>query len=168
MQPILIHSARVTWLGYLFSTLVSASIGAALITTNVSSLWGWACIVVSCAGTVATVRQRLDRRPRITIDDNGIVDRRLRYGLIEWDDIQGAYLRRDQVSTFVCLQLRNSKKYTDRLPPMVQRLVGLNAVMGETPVSMDVTGTDTKPEEIVDLIEKEIRTRSSARAIDHT
>jgi hypothetical protein len=122
---------------------------------------------------VAMIRSRRDGQAPITIDDRGILDRRLRYGLIEWNDIEGAYLRRytptgwrtGSGSILLCLQLRDPKKYTDRLPPITRRLVGLNALFGETSVFLNLTGTDAEPEEIVDLIERKVREGSTPRSV---
>ena len=114
------------------------------------------------------MRQLLNRRPRITIDENGIVDRTLRYGLIEWKDIEGAYLLRKPVfglaAAFICLQLRDTKKYTDRLPPWVRRRVARNTRAGATPVSLNLIGLDAEPEEILSAIDRELYKRSARGA----
>jgi len=130
--------------------------------------YAWLGIMIFVLGAYASGRQLLNRRPRITIDDKGIVDRTLRYGLIEWKDIESAYLLRKPIfgidATFICLRLRDTKKYTDRLPPTARRLVGRNARAGGTPVSLNLIGVDTEPEEILSVIDNELRARSEARA----
>lgn len=173
MQPLIIRSSRLSWRRYFIFGLACAFLGVALIVMKVSTLWGWAFIAFGFF-TIATFgkQQQRDRRPRISIDDQGIVYRR--YGLIEWSDIEGAYLNRgsaplwlsrDAVRTFICLRLRDSKKYTDRLPPMVRRMIRFNALSDLTPVFLDVTGTDISPEDILHLIESEVRARSNERAM---
>ena len=155
-------------LGYLGLALFFGVVGAALWKMDSSSPFAWLGIIVFVFGAYASIRQLLNSRPRITIDDKGIVDRTLRYGLIEWSDIEGAYVKRKAivglVATFVCLQLRDTKKYTDRLPPTARRLVGRNARAGATPVSLNLIGVDVEPEVILSVIDKEVRARSGSRA----
>ena len=155
-------------LGYLALALAFGVVGAALWRMDSTSPYAWLGIILFVFGAYASIRQLLNRRPRITIDDKGIVDRTLRYGLVEWNDIEGAYLKRKAivgfVATFICLQLRDTKKYTDRLPPTARRLAGQNTRAGATPVSLNLIGIDAEPEEILSVIDKEVRARSGARA----
>jgi hypothetical protein len=154
---------------YLGASLAFGIAGAALWRMDNSSPYPWLGFMIFVFGTYASGRQLLNRRPRITIDDRGVIDRTLRYGLIEWNDIDGAYLLRKPVfgiaASFICLQLRDAKKYTDRLPPTARRLVGRNARAGATPVSLNVIGVDTEPEEILSVIDRELHARSKTRAV---
>lgn len=155
-------------LGYLALALFFGVVGAALWRMDNSSPYAWLGIILFVFGAYASGRQLLNNQARITIDDKGIVDRTLRYGLIEWNDIEGAYVKRKAtvgfVATLICLQLRDTKKYTDRLPPTARRLVGRNARAGATPVSLNLIGVDVEPEEILSVIDKEVRARSGAGA----
>ena len=167
MQPIVIRSSRRKMLGYLGLALAFGVIGAVLWRMDSSSPYAWLGIILFVFGAYASGRQLLNSRPRITIDDNGIVDRTLRYGLIEWNDIEGAYVKRKAtvgfVATFICLQLRDTKKYTDRLPPTARRLVAHNSRPGATPVSLNLIGVDVEPEEILSVIDKQVRAHAGAR-----
>ena len=164
MQPISIQSSRKKWLGYLILSLPFIATGLWMIASDASSLLGWECTIFFGGVALVFTRQLSDRRPRITIDEKGILDRTLRMGVVEWNDIDGAYLKRMPGATFICLQLRDAKKYTSRLSPRVQRVVALNEKLGATPVSLNLTGVDAKPQDILDLIETQVRARWQASA----
>ena len=164
MQPLIVQPSRKKWLGYLALSLAFVAAGVWMIATEGSSLLAWECTVFFGCTALVFVRQLSDRRPRITIDEKGILDRTLRMGVIEWNDIDGAYLKRMPGATFICLQLRDAKKYTSRLSPRVQRVVALNEKLGATPVSLNLTGVEAKPQEVLDLIETQVRARWGARA----
>jgi len=51
-----------------------------------------AFFIVTAWISLWTLRECLDRRPRIVIDDHGVVDRFLGVGLIPWSDIVSAHL----------------------------------------------------------------------------
>jgi hypothetical protein len=94
MQPIVIRSSRRKMFGYLSLALFCGVVGAALWRMDNSSPYAWLGIILFVFGAYAAGRQLLNSQPRITIDDKGIVDRTLLYGLIEWNDIEGAYVKR--------------------------------------------------------------------------
>jgi len=167
MQPVIVNSSLGQALRYLASAVAFGVVGAALWKMDPSQPFAWLGIMVFVFGTYASGRQLLNGRPRITIDDNGIVDRTLRYGLIEWKDIEGAYLLRKPIfgiaATFICLRLRDTKKYTERLPATARRLVARNARAGGTPVSLNLIGVDMEPEKILGVVDRELYARSAAR-----
>ena len=165
MQPVIVYSSR----SKLYRNIGSAfALGAAGILLRMTgfSTWALLCMCLGFIGISTVVRPLMMRGPRITIDDRGIVDHMLRYGLIEWSDIEGASLKRKSiaelfVNTFMCLQLRNTQKYTNRLPSYVRPLVGLNRSAGGTPVMLNLTGVDVEPEGILNVILRELSARPS-------
>jgi len=77
---------------------------------------GITCILFFGIGSSALIyKYAIDRRPRIVIDNEGVTDRTLHVGRIEWKDIEGIELRSLYMNQFVVLQLRDSRKYVDRL-----------------------------------------------------
>jgi hypothetical protein len=77
---------------------------------------GITCILLFGFGSLALIyTYAIDRRPRIVIDNNGVTDRTLHVGRIDWADIVGIELRSLYGNKFVVLRLRDSQKYLDRL-----------------------------------------------------
>jgi hypothetical protein len=166
MQPILVYSSRPALYRQLGIALAFGAAGALLWRINSSSTLALLGLCLCFIGISTSIRPLLIRGPRMTIDDKGIVDHMLRYGLIEWSDIEGASLRRKGivglfVNTLLCLQLRDTKKYTNRLPSYVRPLVGLNKRVGWTTVTLNLTAVDAEPELILVVIDRELYARRS-------
>lgn len=166
MQTTLVYSSRQKMFGYLAASVACGIVGAALWRMDHSSPFALLGITAFVFGTYASGRPLLNRSPRITIDDRGIVDRTLRYGLVEWKDIEGAYLLRKRLfaiaGVVICLQLRDTKKYIDRLPAWVGRRVVRNVRAGATPVTLNLIGVDTEPEKILSMIDEQLMARRLA------
>ena len=103
--------------------------------------------------------QLVDRRPRIVIDDNGVLDRTLKVGIINWEDIRSAFLKRSAGQPFICLDLVDPGKYTGRLSPLVRGMVQLNHKLGFTDLSLNLGGTEVNPDQVLELMNKEIASR---------
>ncbi len=56
-------------------------------------VFGWLAIVFFGSGIPISIWQIADSRPRLIIDQYGILDRTLGVGRIAWTDIQAAYVR---------------------------------------------------------------------------
>ena len=165
VQPVSIRSSRVKLsLGLIpFASLFATGVG--VMVTGVSPLAALMMILPFGVLGFALVREILDRRPRITVDETGIRDRGNVFGLIEWDDITGACRGRLLSRSIVFVQIRNPTKYNDRLSPLRQLLRE-----GSTSwLPLSVSGTQGNAKELVELIETEVRRRWSARALspDH-
>ncbi|RTQ47805.1 hypothetical protein EJV47_17950 [Hymenobacter gummosus] len=119
--------------------------------------WAMGLVTVLFFGACAAVgvRQFFDARPRLQISDKGILDRTLGVGLISWADISGAYLNAVNQEYFVCLHLRNEPIYLSRLSPLKRKLAGANAALGFTPLSINLSGVDLNPEQLLEYILKQ-------------
>jgi len=97
---------------------------------------------------------------RLVIDDRGIFDRKLKVGVIEWHDIRGAYVDRVAGNAFICLELRDSAKYTSRLSPVRRLIARLNKTFGYTEFSLNLAGTAVDPDRLRQLILDGVAARS--------
>ena len=136
-----------------------------MVASGEAVLAGWANIVFFGGCTLVFAYNVFDRRPRIIIDDDGILDRTLKVGLIEWADIEGAFLRENAGQPYLCLELRDNDKYTQRLSPLLRRMVSLNRALGFTDVSVNLVGTDVRPEQVEELVRKEIEVRALTHGV---
>ena len=126
MKPIVIAQSRVKWIVFLVVALSFVAAGALLLAIGESPLKAWGTIVFFGGCALVFAWQIIDNRPRIIINNDGIVDRTLKVGVIEWSDIRAAWLYRKSGIPFVGLDLRDPAKYVARLSPLMQRMAALN------------------------------------------
>ena len=160
MRPVAILPSRVK-LSFTLAPIASLfAIGIGLIVTGVSAVAALMMTIPFGVLGFTLVRELLDRRPKITIDADGVRDRGNTFGLIDWDDITGAYRGRFLSRSIVYVQIRNPKKYNDRLSPL-RHLLRQGAT---TWLPLSVSGTQGDAQGVVDLIEAEVRKRWMAQA----
>jgi hypothetical protein len=116
---------------------------------------GLVTILFFGTGIAVGVWQLLDTRPRLQITDAGILDRTLGVGLIPWADITGAYINSVNREYFICLNLRDEQAYLSRLSPLKRKLAGANEALGFTPISVNLSGVDLNPEQLLEYILKQ-------------
>ena len=160
LHPVAIQPSRVKLSLTLAPIASSFAVGVGLIVTGVSMLAALMMTIPFGVLGFTLIRELLDRRPKITIDETGIRDRGNAFGLIEWDDITGAYRGRFLSRSIVFLQIRNPAKYNDRLSPL-RHLLRQGA---QAWLPMSVSGTQGDAQQIVDIIEAEVRRRWMAQA----
>ncbi|HEX5725609.1 MAG TPA: STM3941 family protein [Longimicrobiaceae bacterium] len=159
MEPLVIRSQRLRWALLTVAALVFVVIGAVLVVSGENVFMGLLGVGFFGLCAVVSARQALDARPRIVIDDEGVFDRTLRVGRIAWSDIAAAYVKRMHSGVFVCLELRDPAKYVHRQPPLLQRVTGLNTVLGFTHLSLNLTNTCADPEHVCAVVVREARLR---------
>ncbi|GAB3296953.1 STM3941 family protein [Hymenobacter tenuis] len=119
--------------------------------------WGMGLVAIAFFGMCAVVSawQFFDTRPRLQISDEGILDRTLGVGMIPWADIQDAYVQSINHEYFICLHLHNEQAYINRLPPLKRKLANLNPGLGFTALSVNLSGVDINPEQVLEYILKQ-------------
>lgn len=125
----------------------------------VALLAGWAGILFFGGCALVGARQLIDSRPRLVIDDDGILDRTLGVGRIPWSDIRGAYLRSLHGNDFVCLDLVDAERYLRRTTAIKRALAGANAALGFTPISLNLSGAAVDAGDVLELILKRFAAR---------
>ncbi|TGE06581.1 STM3941 family protein [Hymenobacter fodinae] len=135
--------------------LAFVAMGVFMIVTKGNWGLGLITIVFFGAGAAVGAWQFLDTRPRLRITDEGILDRTLGVGLIPWTDITDAYVRSINQENFVCLHVRDEQAYLSRLSPLKRKLAGANAALGFTPLSINLSGVDLNPEQLLEYILKQ-------------
>ncbi len=99
-------------------------------------------------------------RPRIIIDDNGVLDRALGIGVIAWSDIESARLTG---SRFIALRLAHLETYVARRSILAQR----NIVFGPgasslQPFNLNLAEVEVEPGELAERIGRESAKRRVA------
>ncbi len=118
-----------------------------------SDAWiGWLSVAFFGTGAVVFVRQLLDARPRLVVNDAGVEDRTLGGGLISWGEIEEAYLLSIHSNPFICLELRDPARFLARLSPFKRRLARINRRLGFTECSLNLSGVAVDPQQLLELI----------------
>jgi hypothetical protein len=159
MQPVTIGAPRRHWLGFALAAGALTPIGGLMIGVRLQPIVGWIILVACGAGTLFAGWQFYDARPRMVIDDRGVLDRTFAIGVIPWDDITNVTLKRVQGRTQLCLHLRNAATYTSRLPPTLLRMVALNRELGLTDLSIDLTGLASDPADLETMLRGQLKSR---------
>lgn len=120
---------------------------------------GIASILFFGFGVLVISKQVLDRRVRIIINDEGIFDRTLDVGVIEWRDIEEVYLQSVSGSVFIPLVLEDSNKYLRRTSKTKAKIAAYNEYFGFETVNLNLSGVKTNGEDILEIIEEEIEKR---------
>ncbi|VVE43338.1 hypothetical protein PIN31115_04247 [Pandoraea iniqua] len=130
-----------------------------------SALWiGWSTIVFFGAGIPIALWQLFDGRPRLQIDGNGILDRRLGVGPIPWSEITGAYLKSAAGNAFICLDVKDPEKWRQKMSKAQRMLVAGNVMLGYTALVLNVSDVKEDPAAILDLILKNLTTWHDTRS----
>src|SRR3712207_3948036 len=78
-------------------------------------LFAWVCVAFIAVGVPVRLALGVGRAPCIILDSEGIVDTRMKVGLIRWRDIRQPFIHTHNGAEFVCLELHNPKAYRERM-----------------------------------------------------
>jgi hypothetical protein len=115
------------------------------------------CTLVFALFTCVAVWMLIDRRPRIVLDQYGILDRKIGVGRIAWSDIVHAYIQtfgsgRIGRQDFICLEIRNEAEYLRKARPIKRLMAAGNRWLGFTPMVVNLGATDADAHDVLWLI----------------
>ena len=116
--------------------------------------FGWVAILFFGCGVPIYIWQIVDSRPRLIIDDDGVLDRTMGVGRIAWGDIETAYVRSIDGNDFICFELKDPEKYLQKSSKVKRAMAGANRGLGFTDFNLNLVGVDAKTEEVFELIIK--------------
>src|SRR5215210_1288333 len=116
--------------------------------------FGWLAILFFGSGIPISIWQLADSRPRLVIDEHGVLDRTLGVGRIAWSDIEAAYVRSISGNDFICLELKNSEQYAQKLSKVKRAMVAANRSLGFTDFNLNLSGVNARTEEVFELLMK--------------
>lgn len=161
MKPVTVVPSPRRPLLLLAGGVALAAVGAVVAAMHVSVVLGMLMLVVGIVAAALFAAQALDRRPRVIINDSGIYDRTMKVGRIDWNDVSGAYVRRMRGAVFVCVELRDPERYTNRLSAALRQRSEAHRNLGLTELSVNLSGTGTDAEALCELIIREARLHRS-------
>lgn len=144
-------------------SLAFVAMGAFIISRQEQVLLGVVTVVFFGACAAVGTWQFFDRRPRLQINEIGILDRTLGIGLVPWVDIEDAYVASINNEHFICLHLENEDAYAGRLSPLKRKLAAANHALGFTHFSINLSGVDLNPEQLLEYILKQAAASRLAR-----
>jgi hypothetical protein len=116
--------------------------------------FGWFAILFFGSGIPISIWQIADSRPRLIIDEHGVLDRTLGVGRIAWGDIEAAYVRSISGNDFICLELKNPEKYSQKLSKVKRAMASANRSLGFTDFNLNLSGVDASTDEVFELLMK--------------
>ena len=103
------------------------------------------CIVIAL---VYGIRLAL-RDERVIIDERGVLDSRLAYGIIRWRDIARVYVSEYQNNEHVCLELVNPEHYLKRHSIVARGLLKFHQVRNKiSPFNINTRVLDVSTDEV--------------------
>ena len=105
-------------------------------------LFAWVCVACIAVGVPVRLALGVGRTPCIILDAEGIVDTRLKVGLIRWRDIRQPFIHTHNGAEFVCLELHDPKAYKERMPAWAKVNRALEATHGMPPFAINMNFLD--------------------------
>ena len=164
MQEIKLYNSTGKNLLYLLSCSVFVAIGIWMVLSSDETLKfviGILSILFFGIGLVLIPTRLFDRKPRVIINDEGIFDRTLDIGTIEWQDIKDAYLQSVHGTEFISLDLEDNNKYLQRTSKTKAKIASYNEFFGFETINVNLGGVNRKGKEILEIIEREISKRQT-------
>lgn len=90
--------------------------------------------------------------PVVVLNDEGVFDKRLRVGVIRWEDIRRIRLHDLSGAMYVSLELHNPSTYEARRPLWLKLLSQVQRVHGMSPTSISVNGLQIHHEDLAGMI----------------
>ncbi len=90
--------------------------------------------------------------PCIVLNDEGVFDRRLKVGVIRWDDIRRMKWHNLHGADYISLELRNHETYDARRPAWLKLLSQVQRVFGMSSLSISTSGLDMDTRSILQIL----------------
>lgn len=124
-----------------------------------SQVVGWIGIGFFGLGLVALPVMFFRSGPQVVINDEGIEDRRMKIGVIRWEDIRLLSLGSVKSAKFLCVDLSDPETYLSRLPRLGRWLAAANEALGFPALAIGFSGLTPGLKEVW----AHLRSRGSAR-----
>ena len=132
----------------------AAALGAFYFFFGYLPVWAWIGGIVIAIMLVYKAIKGESHDPVITLDEQGIFDRRLKVGVIRWDDIRRAVPHSVQGMEYISLDLHDLKTYEARRPLWLRLLSKGQRVFGMSSVSIMANGLDMHPDTLIHKIQE--------------
>ena len=104
--------------------------------------------------------------PCIVIDEQGVLDRRLKVGVIRWEDIRRITLHSLSGAEYISLDLHNMNTYEARRPAWLRLTAKTQRLSGMSPIAISTNGLDMERAALLRLIHQGCETRGQQNLED--
>lgn len=149
MSPIEIKPIDYRWRTLLVVSLVMPAL---YLYQGYLPLFGWIFGGIAVVLLVYTALRGVSPEPCIILDDQGVFDKRLKVGVISWDDIRHIMLYNVAGSKYVSLELHNPETYEARRPRWLRIVSQVPRIYGMSPISISTSGLEMNNKKLASLI----------------
>ena len=134
--------------------LTAAALGGLYFFLGYMPVVGWIAGIVIAISLVYKAIKGDSKDPVIILDEQGIFDRRLKVGVIRWDDIRRAVPYSLQGVEYISLDLHDMKTYEARRPLWLRLLSKGQRLVGMSSVSILANGLEMDAETLLDKVQE--------------
>ncbi|MBN2716536.1 MAG: hypothetical protein JXX14_11835 [Deltaproteobacteria bacterium] len=120
--------------------LIAGSVFCTMLPNWTAQIAGWVGAVFFSLCFIAIPMRFFRKGPQVIIDENGIEDKRLKIGVIEWRHIDRISEGDIHGTKFLCLHLTDPEIYLQKLPTWKRRLTKSNNAVGFPEFSLSFVG----------------------------
>jgi hypothetical protein len=136
------YPSKVKLLGLL--GLTCALVGVSYFCTTLPGLTpqvvGWMGVGFFGLGFIALPVMFFRTGPQVVINGEGIEDRRLKIGVIPWENIRSLSIGSVNSAKFLCVELSDPERYLSRLPRWSRSLAAANEALGFPALTISFSG----------------------------
>lgn len=112
----------------------------------------WVIVGITAIALLWSLIHKPEPGPVIILDENGVLDKRLKVGVIQWADIRRIESYSLSSATYISLELHNSKNYESRRPLWLRLLSQSQRLLGMTPISISTNHLDVDHDTLVQMM----------------
>ena len=118
------------------------------------SLIFWIIAAVLITMALIMVDRAYSPEPLIVLNDEGVFDRRLRVGVIRWEDIRRIKSKSVSGVYYISLELHNKWTYQARRPVWLRLWVAWFRPIGMSPIAINTTALDVEHNTLIEKLHK--------------
>ena len=127
----------------------------------------WIVVPIAFISFLFKLIRGQSKAPIIILDEQGVFDRRLKVGVIEWDDIRRIRSYSLSGAEYISLELHDEKKYKSRRPLWLGAISQVQRLFGMTSIAISTNGLDVDHATLVQWLHEGCGTTGvEARTID--
>ena len=136
------YPSKLKLLGLLCLTCVMVSVFYFLTTQPdlISRVVGWIGVSFFGLGFIALPVMFFRTGPQVVINDEGIEDRRMKIGIIRWEDIRSLSLGSVKSAKFLCVEVADPETHFARLPRWSRALTAASEALGFSALTIGFSG----------------------------
>ena len=112
--------------------------------------WIIAAVLITMA--LIMVDRAYSPEPLVVLNDEGVFDRRLRVGVIRWEDISRIKLKSVSGVYYISLELHNKWIYQARRPLWLRVWIAWSRPFGLSPISINTTALDVDHDTLIEKL----------------